>query len=218
MDNREYGLWTLPRLWKTREARAARVACRLGEVVSCLPTQPRRFPQSLGKRSRVSHERPQAPPEIDTRRICFIGIRKRNRLVEAMENALPGFEESLVVKQRLEPSQPSGAFSHSLASRLSDLRRSHPRENPLKRPKMLRSLPTSVLDKRRLSATRRSLLRGGARPDFPTPVRVKQILFYHGVVFREHGWTILGERRSMMRLTKAHVSGTLVTSERDRWS
>ncbi len=116
MDNREYGLWTLPRLWKTREARAARVACRLGEVVSCLPTQPRRFPQSLGKRSRVSHERPQAPPEIDTRRICFIGIRKRNRLVEAMENALPGFEESLLVAQRLEPSQPSGAFP--TASRL----------------------------------------------------------------------------------------------------
>ena len=97
MDKRAYGLWTLPRLWKTREARGARVACRLGEVVSCLQTQSRRFPQSLGKRSRVSHERPQAPPDINTRRICFIGIRKRNRLVEAMENALPGFEEHSVV-------------------------------------------------------------------------------------------------------------------------
>ncbi len=54
-------------------------------------------------------QRPQAPPDIYTKRFIWKtegGI----DLVEAMENALPGFDERSVVEQGLEPSGRWGRF------------------------------------------------------------------------------------------------------------
>ena len=61
---RGYGLWTLPRLWKTREARAARVAFGLGEGCELVTNAGAAFSTIAWKTLRVSHERPQAPPDI----------------------------------------------------------------------------------------------------------------------------------------------------------
>jgi len=76
---------------------------------------------------------------------------KRNLLVETMENALPGFEESSVAEQRLEPSEPSGAFPTASSLAYLTCGGLILEGIPLKRPTMVRSLPTAVLDKRRLS-------------------------------------------------------------------
>ncbi len=75
------------------------------------PPQPA-FPTIALKTLRRFQQRPQAPPAIYTKR--FIGIRRNKEgginLVEAMENALPDFEEHSVVGQGLEPSGRWGRF------------------------------------------------------------------------------------------------------------
>ena len=68
-----HGLWTLPRLWKTPETPGERGV--QGKVVSTYK-RGAAFSTIAWKTLRVSHERPQAPPDIYTRKINSYGIRK----------------------------------------------------------------------------------------------------------------------------------------------
>ena len=106
------GLWTLPRLWKTREARAARVAFGLGEDYELVTNAAAAFSTIAWKTLRVSHERPQAPPDIYTRKSHSFEHKERASIYWRLWKTPPPRlrRELSSCEQGLEPSGRWGRF------------------------------------------------------------------------------------------------------------
>ncbi len=109
------GLWTLPRLWKTREARGARVAFGLGEGCELVTNAAAAFSTIAWKTLRVSHERPQAPADIYKKESFIWNKEGASIYWRQWKTPLPGFEESSVVVSKVLNHQGGGGVSHSLA-------------------------------------------------------------------------------------------------------